>query len=270
MGQKSNILTLRKSQVQPNLFSENSKKFIGGFTFLNFLDKLLVNKNILLTNKELNFEGNKIFLNLSLFFRSSKILNYRRRGFNSIKKENSFYFKNIKSLFNNHFYLFDTTTVNVSFKNLNRHLDKKNLTFLYKKFKRFVGVIFSRRFNLFIDFLKITDLFVQQKITATPYLFLLGQIFKVLPKRKHNRFLVFLKLLFQIIIKSKLLSNSNNLEGIKFIVKGKLKGKTRSSSSCIQVGSVPVQSIAKNIEFSKLHVYTLYGSFGFKLWIHRK
>jgi hypothetical protein len=270
MGQKSNVLTLRKSENSSTALASNSKTFILGFTFLNFFEKLLSNKNVLLVNKEINFEANKLYLNFSLFFRSTKVLNYRRRGFNSDKQKISFNFESFNALIKNHFSLLRTNTVQLSFINLNKSADRKFLTFLFKKLKRFVGVIFSRRFNLFIDFLKLTDLFAHNKIAAKPYLFLLGQIFRVLPKRKHNRFLVFLKLLFQVIIQDKLSPYSSNIAGIKLIINGKLKGKTRSSSSCIQVGSVPVQSLSKNIEFSKLHVYTLFGSFGFKIWIHRK
>ena len=73
MGQKSNLLTLRAANVQTNLLTENSKLFIYGFLFLNFFEKLLRKKNVLLVNKELNFEANKGFLNCSVFFKSVKL-----------------------------------------------------------------------------------------------------------------------------------------------------------------------------------------------------
>ena len=79
--------------------------------------------------------------------------------------------------------------------------------------------------------------------------------------------------LFQILVDNKEIkkvSGISNIIGIKFIVNGKLQGKTRADSSCIQVGAVPAQTLDKNIDFSMLHVYTLYGAFGFRIWICRK
>ena len=59
-----------------------------------------------------------------------------------------------------------------------------------------------------------------------------------------------------------------NILGIKFLVNGKILGKLRSSSKLISVGSVPIRTINADIMFSQSHVYTLYGAFGFKLWVH--
>jgi ribosomal protein S3 len=82
-----------------------------------------------------------------------------------------------------------------------------------------------------------------------------------------------LKLIFKnLILASKDFEGKNkkSILGIKLIVSGKIKGKPRSSTTCIQVGSVPSQSLDKDVDFSKLHVYTLYGVFGFKIWIYKK
>ena len=61
-----------------------------------------------------------------------------------------------------------------------------------------------------------------------------------------------------------------SIYGIKFSIAGKFKGKLRKSRVSIQVGKVPVQSISKDVEFSKTNVFTRYGVFGLKLWIYRK
>lgn len=55
------------------------------------------------------------------------------------------------------------------------------------------------------------------------------------------------------------------LKGIKFILNGKLKGKTRSSTNLLRIGIIPTQSISKNIKYFNAHAYTIYGAFGFKL-----
>ena len=41
MGQKSNVLTLRKSEVNLNLYRNNSLEFLYGYTFLKLIEKLL-------------------------------------------------------------------------------------------------------------------------------------------------------------------------------------------------------------------------------------
>ena len=52
MGQKSNILTLRKAQKNLSFWEseKESKKFLYGLKFYFFLEQLLNRKNILLTN----------------------------------------------------------------------------------------------------------------------------------------------------------------------------------------------------------------------------
>ena len=61
MGQKTNVLTLRKRKSQLNLLSNNSKAFLYGFQFLKNFEKLLSRKGILVLEKTLNFYNNKVF-----------------------------------------------------------------------------------------------------------------------------------------------------------------------------------------------------------------
>jgi hypothetical protein len=272
MGQKSNLITLQKNKKSLNLLTQNPKLFLKGFTFINHFERMLNKKNLIVDNKELNFESNKLFLNFSVFFSSTKTLFYRKKGM-SVKKNSFLETEALKKLLFKQFSSLNNNVVSLSLINLNNHLDKNSLNLFYKNFKRFIGVLFSRRFNLFIDFLKINSLFLHSKISTKMFLGLLGQIFKILPKSKHGRFLVFLKLLFKNLLLASKDFNKKNLKsilGIKLIISGKIKGKPRSSVSCIQVGSVPSQSLMKDISFSKIHVYTLYGAFGFKIWVHKK
>lgn len=69
------------------------------------------------------------------------------------------------------------------------------------------------------------------------------------------------------VIKSEQVGSS--LSGIKFIIKGKLKGKRRKSNSIVTIGQMPIQSFYKQIEFSKVSAFTVYGTFGLKLWVYR-
>jgi hypothetical protein len=264
MGQKSNLLTLRAANLQTNLLTDNSKLFIYGFLFLNAFEKLLRKKNVLLVNKELNFEANKGFLNCSVFFKSVKLLDYQQIKATSAFLSSSY----LQSLITKYFALFTTNVIYISFTNLNKDVNPKAVRFYYHKIKKFLNSLFIRRFKLFIDFLKMVSLFEQKKIKTDVLLFLLGQIFKILPKRKHNIFLIFLKVLFTSLINN--ISTKNSILGIKFIVNGRLKGKPRSTSAILLVGLVPVQSLSKDIDFAKLHVNTILGVFGFQLWVYRK
>ena len=97
----------------------------------------------------------------------------------------------LKTYFFNQFKSLSNNLVSIRIINLNSKINKSSLNLFYKSFKRFVGVLFSRRFNLFIDFLKINSLFLHSQVSTKIYLNLLGQIFRILPKSKHGRFLVF-------------------------------------------------------------------------------
>lgn len=264
MGQKSNLETLRKSKHQLNLITQNPKEFVYGLKFLEFFNNLLSKKKILVIKKNLNFESNKLFLNFVLFFQTTKLLNFQTKlvtkTFNSDKLNFSFIYPLIK----NHFYLLNNNFIQVSLTNLNCDINKKLLTIFFNKLRRFSGILFERRFNLFIDFIKVSVLFNMNKISSKTFLFLIGRIFRTLPKRKHNIFLIFLKTTFQILI------NKKSILGIRLLINGRLNGKPRSNSASILMGFTPIQSLSKNIEYSKLNVYTLNGAFGFKLWVYRE
>lgn len=288
MGQKSNILTLRKKTSNINLFKDNSKEFLYGFAFLNSFDNFLKKKYIYVANRELNFIGNQGVFVLSLFYRSNKISRYKKKRLlkkltlqtssSLLNKINS---KKLTNIFSHHLLKFKTTNVILNIKNLNKFVNKSFLKNFYSKIKLFMNPLFERRLNLFIDFLKISSLFFYGKVNLSSYMYFLAQIFRILQKKKHAKFFFFLKVLFTFLLefkpktfldKKKSITNDSNsdfISGIKFVVNGKLRGKPRSDSTCIQVGAVPIQTISKNIDFSKTHVYTLYGVFGFQMWVFR-
>jgi hypothetical protein len=278
MGQKSNILTVRNGKSNLNLKKNNSKLFLYGLKFLELLNTLFLSKEILLTEKTFNIVNNQCFYNLELFYRTKKVVTYKNKKKTHLKNTDDLKAvfskqKSIVNLFLKEFKGLHSNLFVFNFKVLNNFIDKNIVLQSFRVFRSFFYVLFNRRFNLFVDFLKITFLLYIAKIPVSAYLFLLGQIFKVLPKKSHNRFLVFLELVFKFLLVKKLSSKRNiyfsTIKGIKFIVNGKLRGKMRSSSKCISVGTIPIQSLNKNIEFSKTHVYTLYGAFGFQIWLYR-
>ena len=261
MSQKSNLLTLRKKK-NLNLLVFNSKICLYGYQYLTFFKFLLKKKNILITFKTLNFVNNQIFFNLNCFFKTSKYVFYRRcRKKKSLSRIHTNFFK----LFFNQLNFLKNNLISFNIKNVNTTLNKKLLVFFFKSLKSFLGSLFERRYNLFVDFLKIVSLLVEKKINSETFLSVLGEIFHVLPKTKHSNFFLLLKTVFFLLTSNKNINSS--VKGIKLLINGKLKGKMRASSILIFKGSVPNQTLSKNIEFSKLHTYTRYGAFGFQLWI---
>jgi hypothetical protein len=272
MGQKSNIVTSRKTQKNLSFqgSDKHSKQFLYGLKFLKFLEQLLNQKNITLTDKTLNFVNNKVYLNITFLFKTAKLKGYKKSYSKSlnIQKERDSITK---------FFVDELSSLRISFISLNLRVINKEVNekigrFFYAKTKRFIKTLLPRRFSLFADFIKATSLLCENKISIQAYLSLLAQIFRVLRKKIHSRFLLFLKELLSLltIVKSKSkLSSDHNIKGIKFLANGKLRGKTRSSSSCIQMGAVPIQSLGKEVSFAKIRIYTLYGVFGFRMWIHR-
>lgn len=269
MGQKSNITTIRKFLQSINLLTYSSNEFLIGFNFLQNFQRFCQIKNIIIVNPTLNFVGNKAYFVISIFVRSAKLKKLKKRVRNKFKKS-SLDKKNLLPVFKQfaNFLLHNLKKLRVHLLNLkvvllNKELMKKRLflrsLYLRNQFVR--DSLFPRRYNLFFDFLKISCLFSFKKVDAKVFLFILGQCFKFLPKQKHARFFSFINKLFKLFFKL-----NKQMLGIKLLICGRLKGKLRKKKFYIQSGAIPNQTISKDIQFSKLHVFSRYGVFGFKLW----
>jgi len=211
------------------------------------------------------------YITLYVLIQHFKFLFYKRK---SKVKFKIFYtkvlIKKISSLFYKQLFILKSNLIVFNIKLLNKQIKKVTLKLLVNNFKKFKNVLFIRRFNFFIDFLKMTALFLKAAIPLNTYVLFLGQIFKYLTKRHHNRYISFLKYLFQTLLtffKNK--SYLNPILGVKCLLKGRLRGKDRASSSIIKVGVIPTQSLGKKIFFHKIHIYTVYGVYGFKVWLYR-
>lgn len=147
---------------------------------------------------------------------------------------------------------------------LNKQVNMKIVRIAHSKLKFFKKTLFSRRFDLYYDFLKLTSLLITKKVKIGVYNIILGKIFKYLMKKSHNKFFNFLKKL------SHLVTRSSTIGGIKFGINGKLKGKLRANSFKLEIGKIGIQTITSDIDFSIVHINTLYGCFGLKTWIKYK
>jgi hypothetical protein len=262
MGNPSNLTTLRtNSELKTSEF--DTKKFLVNLLISKYFEKSLKNKNIFVHNCEVSKTLNTLHVNMFCFFNTKKMSFYRssvnkkKRRIIRKKRHPLSFFRSLDSKFK---------MIVFSIKTLNKFVNTENLLLFYVNFKKFRGQLFGRKLNLFYDFLKITSLFVSRHLNVNSFLYYISQLFCFLIKKKHNSFLFFLKTLFQLLISQ----NKYMLSGLKFLISGKISGKTRSSTHKILVGSVPLQSFNKNIKMAKSHVYTIYGVFGFKLWVCEK
>jgi hypothetical protein len=276
MSKSYNTLTVKKNRIIDLSFFNITKEqtyFLKNYNFIQSFEILLKKKDILIISKGLHFSTNKIFLFLHLYYGSSKLLRLKilttfkkkfiKSFLPSISKTSLFHL-----LLKNH----TKNILLIKIKNINLNINKPLVLLFYKKLNHFSKILFLRRFNLFIDCLKLSSLLCENVINVKSFLYILSQTFKYLAKNKHSKFLVFCKILFNFILFDKSINSKitkKKIIGVKLILNGKIQGKIRSSSRCIQLGIVPLQTNKAFIDYAKFSVFTLYGTFGLKIWINR-
>jgi hypothetical protein len=274
MSQKSNLQTIRPFFRSSNLFNLSNTYFLKSLNFLSFLKFFFNKKFFVPIDVTLNFVGARAVFSIVFYSRTVKIIRFSRR-LRFLKS----YVKCRPSFINfvlDNLQRWKINLISIKFTLVNKvfsHLKKSRfLQVLFLTHRSFRDSVFVRRDGLFFDYLKIVFLFSKGVVNSRILLFFLSEIFKYLPKYKHIKFISLLKKTFNILVDPVFFRGSDkiSIHGIKFSIAGKFKGKLRKSRVSIQVGKVPVQSISKDVEFSKINVFTRYGVFGLKLWIYRK
>lgn len=284
MGQKSNILTVRKALVQYNSSEKNQNQFILTYLVLQHLQKLFLKSDVCLLQCNIQENSNKIYIAFDIFFRTRKLIKLKK-FFKKLKFKNNLkqtYFlgsiiKFIKAKFFSFLIVFKFSVSNRLLLKKNK-LQQKLLVEFYDLFRRYSKLLFPRRINFFLDFIKLSVILFCGSLRVSFFIKLLAEIFTILQKKRHSFFLQFIKFFFSTLITFNLktitsFTNNfffNKICGIKFIASGKLKGKPRASSLNLSLGNIPTQSLALNIEYSKIHIFTRYGVYGFKLWLNRE
>lgn len=264
----SNITTVRSKIGTLSLTSLKEKDYTFYYFFQEVLKNILEKKGIVVLTCSFNKFGLSDFLDLVLYYRTKNLLRYKKK----LKK----YDTNTDLLSNNlninlllSKYDSKRNFIYIKITNYNKKVSPKRVAVLYISFKKFFKALFSRRFNLFLDFIKITTLFLRFDKPNFSFLQALCQIFRILTKRHHSKYILFLQYVF-----NEITSHFNNeailIKGLKLVLSGKIKGKLRSSVVNIVSGSVPINTISLDVSFYKMHCYTFYGVFGFKFWVNRE
>jgi len=258
MGQKSVLNTLRLKTQNYGL-KYNIKSNIILYLLKNFFNKIFLLKNFILDKEFLTNNQSSLIYNIHIFVCSQSFSKYKKKVVQQsvLVKQKNIISKILKTKILNlkiNLFKFNIFVLNI-------HINHKLLIKFYYDFKIYIN-LFEKRFYFFIDFLKIATLFAIKKIGIQSLLLILSKIFSYLHKRKHSKFLVFIKTLFNFYIEKKY------FKGFKLILSGKISGKTMSSVNSVISGNISIQSLKKEIVYSKIHSYTLYGVYGLKLWVY--
>ncbi len=200
MGQKSNVLTIRKALPQFNSIEKNQNQFVLIHLVLQHLQKLFFKSDVCLLNFTVQENSNKIYVNFDLFFRTRKLIRYKK--FLKRIKPNVQSFCFINSIIRFIKAKFSIFLINFKFLVFNRLLLKKNkfrkklLVEFYNLFRRYSKLLFPRRVNFFLDFIKLSVLLFCGFLRVSFFIKLLAEIFTILQKKRHSFFFQFVVFFF--------------------------------------------------------------------------
>lgn len=133
-----------------------------------------------------------------------------------------------------------------SFKRLILQLRKYNRSFFYKEFVNALTIL-----NKFHN---------SSKLLAV----LISKLFEKI--KRHNFFLNFLKRFLILIVYSSI----SKIKGIKILIKGRFNRRPRSKQRLVQIGKVALQTLDSNISYSCSTAFSIFGTFGIKVWVLEK
>lgn len=242
------------------LTKEKKNQFLINYNLQKSIKSLFLNKGLLCNEPIVLKQSGLYSFCLPVFYRTKILLKYRKKFKLYRTYEKNTVFQNyIKRILEN-----KNLQIFMQFFCLNRVIDKKYIRQDYEFYKPYKNLLFVRNYNLWLDLIKTTNLLTLKVIGVESYLYLLSLLFRHLNKRKHNRFILFVSNLFEHILKV----YPDKVKGLKLVISGRLQSKPRSSIVKIEKGTLNLTSKKSNLLLSQMHVYTLYGAFGLKLYIN--
>ena len=267
-----NLTSFNKNCIaDTNILIYNKKQIINFINFYSYIKQALKLKNVYIDNITFYLVGKDLIIHLFIYYSSLKLSLLKRKSRYGFLKNKAFNITSKNTFFPKNFITSNQLkSTTLKFTNINKTIDTKKALELYKTVKKSIFGLLKKKRYLLIDFIRVTVLLIEAKISVKIFTIFIAQIFATLSKKSHNRFFLILKKLFQVIISdTKISPTITKINGLKFKIGGRLRGKTRADVRSITVGTVPLQSTSKHIEFYKQHVFTIHGTFGIKLWVSR-
>ena len=216
--------------------------------------KQLLTKNQPLLKNKLSVEKNNTFSLYDSLKSNEPFVNYI--NFKTVELE-AYINKFIEglALFKN-----NNSNIVVNFQCINKRL---NLTFKQKKSLK-KSLLFIQKFKSEIFFnegVNILFLTIYQQKTARLLSTFIMMTFKNI--KRHKRFIAFLQKTLTLFLKL----SFSNVTGVRIKIKGRLNGAPRAKHKIIDVGSIPIQTIDSNIDYSESTVHASNGTYGIKVWV---
>ena len=260
MGQKSNPtiinLSLKNSEwqfkyIEKNL-EESSLLFYKNLEVHNYISNVFDNYGFIVHS--CNIEHNINEINIIIKFVNSNYSNTKNSTLNFIVNE--VLMLNLKLFFK-------AQKINIKTQNLNKKFEfvlvkQKLLEYrqLMNIFKRLIHTTAAK------NLLKTIFIVISEKNSSKLLACAIASYFNK-QKKRHGFILFFLKKTLNYLLPS----NLSIVKGIKIVISGRFNGAPRSSKKILKIGSIPIQSFSKKINYSEQTAFTPNGTFGIKVWI---
>jgi len=273
MGQKSNPNSIQVSNKNPNIFPSNcttlgysvllKEQLKVSTNLISFFEKrnCIVKDCFFILNNEKSFVT--IFINfLVLKKRVSKFKSISPKIYND--SQVSFTAQKFLKVLTQFGYCASKRLV---FQNLNKiALDYQRTIFFNENLRIRKALSIFKSEIYFEPAIFLFCLLNVSKNSSILFSKFISRFFRILHKtKKINKFLLFLTKFVN--NTDNLRFNSSQIKGLKIQIKGRFNGVPRSKTRVFEKGSIPLQTISTNINYSLTHVNTSYGVFGVKVWV---
>lgn len=217
----------------------------------NYFKQLLKKKGYNLHSYRLNFSNSILQIFISAY---KKILSNKRN--NNFKTKKTELLTNIKSkniLKTLSHFTNNKLHVNLKILNLNNH-NQQNKSQASINLSRFRVHEIEQLYPLVVnqeDSAKLLGTFIAEYLKTT---------------KRHNSFFSSLSKSLNLSLKQE----ESRIKGIKILIKGRLNNAARSRNQYIKLGTIPLITKNRNIDYSESTAFTPNGTIGIKIWISHK
>lgn len=217
----------------------------------NYLRQLLKKKKFNLHYHQLNFSNSVLQIFISAYKKTAA--NTKKKNFKTKKTEllNNIKSQNVLKTINN--FTNNKLHINLKILNLNNH-NRKSQQKTNNSFSRIRLPEIEQLYPLIMnqqDSAKLLGTFIAEYLKAT---------------KRHNLFFNSLNKSLNMIIKQQ----NSKIKGIKILIKGRLNNAARSRNQYIKIGTIPLITKSRSIDYSESTAFTPNGTIGIKIWISHK